>query len=241
MTHGPRVVGVEDLLLLPDVAGPDAATEVAGARTLLDEVTSRRAPATLRVYRPAGPTVAFGRVDTLRSGYEDAVHAAKTAGFDVAVRACGGRAVAYDETSLVVDHVAPEEGSPLSSRTRERFWAFASLYAEALAELGVDARVGPVPDEYCPGPYSVNAGRRVKLVGTAQRVARGGWLFSSVLIVSGEDRLRQVLEPVYAAIGLPFDPATVGSVSTEVPGTTATDVQRSVLQAYAQRYLLRPR
>ncbi len=224
--------------MLHDVSGPDAQTELAGARALLDEVAAGRAPATLRVYRPIGPTVAFGRVDTLRSGYADALAAARSGGFDTAVRVCGGRAVAYDPTCLVLDHVAPDEGSPLDSRTQERFWSFASLYAEALAGLGVDARVGPVPDEYCPGPYSVNAGRRVKLVGTAQRVARGGWLFSAVLIVSGAVKLRRVLGPVYIAIGMPFDPATVGSVGDEVPGSTTAEVQRVVLEAYAKRYRL---
>jgi len=229
---------VEELRVLHDVAGPDADTEMAAARALLDEVAAGRSPATLRVYRPLGPTVAFGRVDTLRSGYADAVAAARRAGFDTAVRVCGGRAVAYDPTCLVLDHVAPDDGSPLDSRTQERFWSFASLYAEALSELGVDARVGPVPDEYCPGPYSVNAGRRVKLVGTAQRVARGAWLFSTVLIVTGPARLRRVLGPVYAAIDMPFDPATVGSVSDEVPGTTTADVQRVVFEAYAKRYRL---
>ncbi|MDQ3629097.1 MAG: lipoate--protein ligase family protein [Actinomycetota bacterium] len=230
---------MEELRVLRDAPGPDAQAEVAGAKALLHEVAAGRAPATLRVYRPLGATVAFGRVDTLRPGYAAAVAAARSAGFDVAVRASGGRAVAYDETCLVVDHVAPDEGSPLTSRTRRRFSAFASLYAEALAGLGVDARVGPVPDEYCPGPYSVNAGRRVKLVGTAQRVARGGWLFSSVVIVSGAVRLREVLGPVNAGIVMPFDPCTVGSVSDEVPGTTTADVERVVLEAYAQRYRLR--
>lgn len=225
--------------MLHDTPGPDAAAEVARALALLDEVAAGRAPATLRVYRPRGPTVAFGRVDTLRPGYAEAVAAARSAGFDVAVRSCGGRAVAYDETSLVLDHVAPDVVSPVDSRTQQRFWSFASLYAEALAELGVDARVGPVPDEYCPGPYSVNAGGRIKLVGTAQRVARGGWLFSTVVIVSGPARLRRVLAPVYAGIDLPFDAATVGSVTDEVPGTTTADVLRVVFEAYGQRYRLR--
>lgn len=232
---------MDELRVLHDVAGPDAQTEVAGARALLDEVAAGREPATLRVYRPIGPTVAFGRIDTLRAGYADAVAAARSAGFATAVRTCGGRAVAYDEMCLVLDHVAPDQGSPLDSRTQERFWSFASLYAEALSGLGVDARVGPVPDEYCPGPYSVNAGRRVKLVGTAQRVARGAWLFSAVVIVAAAARLRDVLGPVYAGIGMPFDPATVGSVTDEAPGTTTADVQRVVLDAYGQRYALDPR
>ena len=53
-------------------------------------------------------------------------------------------------------------------RTYERFEEVAGLIADALRALGVDARVGEVPGEYCPGAYSVNARRR-----------RGSWRASA--------------------------------------------------------------
>jgi lipoate-protein ligase A len=216
-------------------ADPGGQAEVDGARALLSEVVAG-AGETLRIYRPAGPTVAFGRIDTLRPGYGSAVAAARARGFDPVVRAVGGRAVAYDSTCLVLDHAAPEPQRSLD--TRGRFDDFGRLYGQALGALGVDARVGEVPDEYCPGPFSINARGVVKLVGTAQRVTRGGWLFSAVVVVDGAARLREVLAPVYAGIGMAFEPASVGAVADEVPGVTADDVQDAVLDQYAGRWRL---
>lgn len=212
-----------------------AQAEVDGARRLLAEVVAG-APETLRIYRPSAATVAFGRIDTLRPGYADAVAAASAGGFEPVVRAVGGRAVAYDPTCLVLDHLAPEPDRTLS--TSRRFDAFGRLHADALHALGVDARVGEVPEEYCPGPFSVNARGLVKLVGTAQRVVRGGWQFSAVVIVDGAARLREVLAPVYASIDMPFAPASVGAVADEVPGVTADDVEDAVLEQYAKRWRL---
>jgi lipoate-protein ligase A len=216
-------------------AGAGAQAEVDGARALLREVVDG-APETLRIYRPSSPTVAFGRVDTLRPGYADAVAAARAAGFEPVVRMVGGRAVAYDSACLVLDHAARQPDRALD--TRRRFDDFGRLHADALRGLGVDARVGEVPDEYCPGPFSINARGTVKLVGTAQRVTRGGWLFSAVVVVDGAARLREVLAPVYARIGIPFRPASVGAVAGEVPGVTADDVEDAVLEQYAHRWRL---
>lgn len=216
-------------------AGPGAQAEVDGARTLLREVVAG-AGETLRIYRPSGPTVAFGRIDTLRTGYDSAVAAARAHGFKPVVRSVGGRAVAYDSACLVLDHAAPEPQRSLD--TSRRFDDFGRLYADALAGLGVDARVGEVPAEYCPGPFSVNARGAAKLVGTAQRVTRGGWVFSAVVVVDGAARLREVLAPVYAGIDMAFEPASVGAVADEVPGVTADDVEDAVLDQYARRWQL---
>lgn len=216
-------------------AGAGAQAEVDGAHALLREVVDG-APETLRIYRPSGPTVAFGRLDSLRPGYAGAVAAARAAGFDPVVRAVGGRAVAYDSSCLVADHAAPELAGALD--TRRRFDDFGRLHTDALRSLGVDARVGQVPAEYCPGLFSVNARATVKLVGTAQRVTRGGWLFSAVIVVDGAERLRDVLAPVYAHLAMPFSPASVGAVADEVVGVSTDDVEDALLEQYARRWQL---
>ena len=83
----------------------------------------------------------------------------------------------------------------------------AGIVAAALRSLGVDARVGEVPGEYCPGAWSVNAARadearRDRPAPDHGRRARGG--------VARGHRLgtlvRAALEPVYAALGLDWDP-----------------------------------
>ncbi len=97
-----------------------------------------------------------------------------------------------------------------------RFAAEAESQAQALRGLGIDARVGEVPGEYCPGRFSVNARGQTKLIGAAQRIISGAWLFSTVVVVGGAARVRAVLEEVYAALALDWDPASVGSIADEV-------------------------
>ena len=96
----------------------------------------------------------------------------------------------------------------------------------------MDARVGPVPGEYCPGAHSINARGTVKLIGTAQRAIKGAWLFSSLVVVGDERRLRPVLGEIYDRLALPFDEASVGSLRAEQPGLTADDVEDALLEAY---------
>jgi lipoate-protein ligase A len=182
----------------------------------------------LRVYSPQ-PTAAFSRRDTLRPGYERAAAAVRRFGFDPVVRSQGGSLAAYHRGSVVVDHVhravqeSPDPG--------ERFRRFAAMHAEMLVRLGVDARIGPVAGEYCPGEYSINAGG-AKIVGSAQRVTRDGWLFSTVIQVAGAAHLREVLTAAYRELGYDFEPATVGVVRDVVPAVTVPTVAAAVRAAY---------
>jgi hypothetical protein len=138
--------------------------------------------------------------------------------------------VAYTGNAIVVDHVAHEPDA-MGAHDR-RFEQFGALFAEAFGRLGVDARVGAVPGEYCPGAHSVNARGTVKLVGTAQRVIKNAWLFSSLVVVGDDDRLRPVLTRVYGHLGLPFDEASVGSLAGEAPVLGIEAVERALLEAY---------
>ncbi|SDS87277.1 Lipoate-protein ligase A [Actinoplanes derwentensis] len=182
----------------------------------------------LRVHSPE-PTAAFSRRDTRRLGYERAAHALRQQGFEPVVRPQGGSLAAYHRGSVVVDHVhrePPETFDPV-----ERFQRFARLHAAILAGLGADARIGPVPGEYCPGDYSINAAG-TKIVGSAQRVTRDGWLFSTVIQVTGTEVLRGALTAAYGELGYDFDPSTVGTLEDVLPGLTVADVTAAVLTAY---------
>jgi octanoyl-[GcvH]:protein N-octanoyltransferase len=207
------------------------ALEVAVAHALVERVNEGVFDAVVRVYRPA-PTVAFGRLDRLRPGFADAVAAARSHGFEPVLRAPGGHAVAYHEGCLGIDSVVGER-DPIAGM-HERFAATGSLLADALRCLGVDARVGPVPSEFCPGEFTVNARGAVKLVGTAQRVLRHASLLAASVAVSGAERLRAVLVDVYAALELDWDPATVGAVGDEA-GVSVDEVEAAVLDTYEAR------
>jgi lipoate-protein ligase A len=215
--------------LLRDRDTEGGTLDVAVSHALLQRAAGGELPPTLRLYRPA-PTVAFGRLDRLRPGFADAVTAAGAHGFEPVVRLPGGHAAAYTEHSLGIDVVSPDR-DPIA-RVHERFRRTAELLAGALAGLGVDAHVGEVPGEYCPGPYSVNARRRVKLAATAQRLVHGAWLLSGVVVVRDGARVREVLADVYDRLELEWDPQTAAAVEDEVPGIDVGDVERAVVAAY---------
>jgi octanoyl-[GcvH]:protein N-octanoyltransferase len=223
--------------LLQGRAGEDPALDLALAPALLQSVAAGDRGPLLRFYRPL-PTVAFGRRDSLRTGFPAAAAAARDHGFTPVIRPAGGRAAAYHDGCLVIDEIAPDADA--MSDIRERFAAGAQSQARALRSLGVDARVGEVPGEYCPGEFSVNARGAVKLVGAAQRIIRGAWLFSSVIVVDGAASVRAVLEDVYAELGLDWDPATTGAIADEVPGVTVAQVDAALRAQYASRYTLAP-
>lgn len=216
----------------------DQALEVAVALAMVRRVSGGMSGPVVRVYRPHAPVVAFGRRDTLRPGFSEAVKAAREAGFTPVVRSQGGRAVAYTNQSLVVDHVSPHPG--LASGMNERFTTYGQLWAEVLARHSVDARVGAVPGEYCPGAYSVNARGQAKLVGTAQRVVRRAWLFSAVAIFDDTDILRPLLTVLYRILDLPFDASSVGSVRAEAPELSLDRLEAAIIAAYGDRFDLTP-
>ena len=190
---------------------------------------------TLRLYRPA-PTVAFGQRDSRLPGFEAAARACRRLGFEPLVRRAGGRAAAYHEGTLVVDHIEPDADAVAG--TKARFGYFGQLFADTLQAVGVQAGVGEIPGEYCPGEFSVHGtvpagGSRIKLVGTAQRVVAGAWLFSSVIVVENSAPIRHVLTDSYAALGLDWIPATAGAVEDLVPGVDVHAVAGALLETYA--------
>lgn len=200
--------------------------------TLLRSAASGELPPTLRLYRPS-PTLAFGQRDTRLAGFGTAADAALGHGFAPLVRKAGGRAAAYHQGCLIVDHIEPHDDAIAGSRTR--FGLLGEILAEALRRVGVDAAVGEIPGEYCPGEFSVHGKGAVpvKLVGTAQRVISGAWLFSSVVVVQDSPPIRAVLEDTYAALDLPWDPATAGAADDLVPGLTVDEVADAVIAVYA--------
>ena len=184
----------------------------------------------MRLYTPV-PTVAMSRRESHMSGFEAARRAASERGFTPAIRPTGGRAVAYDETCLVFDVVAREvEGSIDQARF---FREIGDALAVAMRGLGVAARVGDVPGEYCPGEFSINARGAVKLIGTSQRAVRGARLLSGMLPLGRVERFTDVLLAVNAALELEWDPATFGTLAAEVPRTPRAMVERALIAALA--------
>ncbi len=198
-------------------------------------VAAGELPETLRIAHP-GTTVAFAKRDAVADGYEQAVRAARAHGFEATLRLAGGRAAVFHGGTMEIGHALPD-GEPRAG-IHERFRQTAGRLARALGRLGVDARVGEVPGEYCPGRYSVNARGTVKLAGIGQRVVAGGSHTGVVLVVSGEKRINEVLRPVYEVLGLAWAPEASGSVEAESSGTSWDTVREAILAEYARDYEL---
>ena len=75
-------------------------------------------------------------------------------------------------------------------------------------------------------------------MGVGQRLIRGAAHVGGVVVVSGGDRIRDVLLPVYHALGVDWLPETVGSVEDEAQGIAYDTVAQAILNEFAARYTL---
>lgn len=208
------------------------AYDAALGRALLRAVATGRAPESLRLHRP-GDFVAFSGLDRASPGFAAAVAAARCAGFEAVLRLTGGRAAAAHGGALAFSWCVPSADP--RRNIRARFACAAAAIAGALQSLGVDARVGAVPGEYCPGAFSVNAGGRIKLAGLAQRLSRGAAYLGGVIVVTGGSRIRRVLGPVYESLALPWNPESAGAAEDEAPGLTCMAVAQALRAALQRR------
>jgi lipoate-protein ligase A len=207
----------------------DPAFDVALSQAILTRLGRGELSPGICLYRPA-PAVELGKLDRRRPGFDAACAAARGHGFEAVLRVVGGHAAAHDHESLVFEHfTAADFGTGL----KERFEATSERLAAALREVGVDARVGAVAGEYCPGDYSINSRGSLKVAGIAQRVVKGAALVSAVVVVGGGERIRSVLVDVYRELDLEWRPSTAGALRDHNPDVSVEDVERSVRAAFA--------
>ena len=207
----------------------DPVLDAAITHALLRQVGAGGRPPTARIFRP-GATMAFGRLDVLSDGYVAARAAAVEHGFTPLLRLGGGHAAGYDAGSVLVELIRPV--ATIAEGIHERFADVTALLVEALAALGIAARVGELAGEYCAGEWSVNAAG-IKLAGTAQRSIKGASLVTAMVIVEGSAPLRAALVDVYAALGIDWRPGTAGGAADIVRSLTAADVARTLVATLA--------
>ena len=190
---------------LPDV---DADRRV--TRRLLDR-TERTDEPTLRVWRPPRQ-LAFGRRDSALDGYERAREIAADRGYAPIDRSAGGSAVAYTGTTVAFAIAVPVESGRGWGDIESRYRETVSDLTGALEAVGATVTRGEPDGSFCPGEHSLQG--TGKVAGVAQRVRRESALVGGCVLTSKADEraVSRVLEPVYATLGLPFDPNAVGSV-----------------------------
>lgn len=186
-------------------------------RDLLATVAETGVPA-VRAWIPHRH-LAFGRRDANEPGYAAASAAAEAHGFPPVERSVGGRAVAYTGTTVAFASLEPLEHA--RQGMTERYEAAVETVVAALDSLGVDAESGEPANSFCPGDYSVQAPvvggtdepALAKVAGIAQRVTADAALVAGVVVVTDREEVAAVLDPVYDALDVQFDPASVGSVA----------------------------
>lgn len=184
--------------------------DTAVSHAMLRRVAAGSAGESLRLYAP-DRALLFSSLDARRPGYARALSLADAADCPALIRLAGGHAALFLEESIAFAWASPDPSARL--HIRQRFEVVAEWIKTSLQRLGLDARVGPVPGEYCPGQYSLNIGGRVKVMGMGQRVIQGGAHLGGVLTVGQTDVLRETLVPIYEALEVDFEPETAGGIA----------------------------
>jgi len=187
--------------------------DAAVSRAVLMQVAAGDLPETLRLYVPER-LVAFGSRDAVSPAFEAAQQVAAAEGFGSYRRLAGGKAAVFHEHTIAFAWAIPSADP--SATITERFDEAVDIITTALGSLGVDARTGEIPGEYCPGANSISAGGRSKLVGIGQRLIGGAAHVGGVIVVDRADLVNRALIPVYEVLGYPWDPATTGAVAEEI-------------------------
>ncbi len=204
---------------------------------MLRSVAAGSTEESLRLYVP-DDALLFSSLDARRPGYARAVECAREAGYEPLIRLAGGHAAVFLETSMAFAWASADPDASL--HIRPRFERLTGWIVAALQSLGLDARIGEIPGEYCPGEFSVNVAGRVKVMGVGQRVIRGGAHVGGVVTVARSGALREILTPVYDALELDFRPETAGGVADFDPNLTSERVIEAVIEILrSEGYVLR--
>jgi len=206
------------------------ALDTALSRALLLRVSDGDLGETFRLHLP-GRVVAFGKRDSISSGYAAAVRATRAMGFEAVERLAGGRAAVFHEGTLAFSWSAPVTDP--RSGIHDRFRHLSQLLVRAFERLGIVAAIGELPGEYCPGEYSIHVGGK-KVMGVGQRLARRAAHIGGVIVVSDAKLVRDALVPVYSALDLEWNPATAGALQDADPWVTLQRVGDAVLAELAE-------
>jgi lipoyl(octanoyl) transferase len=181
-------------------------------------------PPTVRFFAWAPPTISVGSGQRLDSGLNLA--ACRRWGVGLVRRPTGGSAIYHDgpERELTYCVVAGPEDFVGAGALLEAYRWIAQALVEGLGRLGVPAEMVPVvpsasrPPAFCfarTGSYEIEVAGR-KLVGSAQRRRRGGFLqHGSVMLGADAERLRAL----FPAEGDPLaGMTTIEAVTGRRPG-----------------------
>lgn len=162
----------------------------------------------LLIFDQPAPVVSFSGLDRVSPSFTEAVAAARSGGAAAVSRISGGRAVAAHTGCLRLTFAAPHPRGEID--VQARFSSLSRPILSALRALGVDAHLGEIDGEWCPGGASINLSHRRKLVGIGQRSTADAHHLCALITVSEGDLIVDMLDPVYRSLGYPFSREAVG-------------------------------
>jgi lipoate-protein ligase A len=196
----------------------------------LRQHAAAQAEPAVRVWQPQRQ-VAFGRRDAAAPGYDRARRIARERGYAPVGRSVGGRAVAYYGSTVAFARAEPIDDP--REGLQERYDRATEAVSSALETVGLErVSAGEPEDTFCPGSHSLSVDGG-KIVGLAQRVTTDAALLAGVAIPQDRWPIAEVLEAVYDALDVPFDPCTVGSVASAGgvgdPDALATAIEEALV------------
>ncbi len=187
-----------------------ASLDTAVSRAILRRVSDNELPETLQLGQPH-KVVAFGKHDALTDGFTEAVSIAIAHRFDPTIRIAGGRAVVFHRG--VVRFTWTVASPDPVAEMLDRFTIAGDRVVRALGSLDINASIGELDREYCPGRYSVHLLKGGKIMGCGQRLARNAAQVAGMVVVEDAAVVNDVLAPIYSVLGLDMDPLVTGAVT----------------------------
>ncbi|MEZ5824790.1 MAG: hypothetical protein R3C97_08640 [Geminicoccaceae bacterium] len=92
-----------------------------------------------------------------------------------------------------------------------------------------------MPDEFCPGTYSVNIAGRRKIAGLAQRLGKQAYHLGAVILVGQSGPASDAMISAYAKLQLPLDPNTIGAIRNDATNADFTAVTAAILDHLSEK------
>ena len=109
---------------------------------------------------------------------------------------------------------------------------------ETLISIGVDAYIGEINGEYCPGKYSVNARKKLKIMGVGQRLAKYATHVGGVINVTNSNLTQNILTKIYKDFDYEWIPTTVGSIEDEIGKITNSEMISALIKKFSEYYFV---
>jgi len=188
--------------------------DISISKKLLSQVNKNEITSLLRIYTN-NKQIAFGPSDIRNPGYKNAVKIAKENNFQVVNRLTGGHAVAFHGGTLSFAFMIHDKEAKL--KMHYYFQLISTILKSSMESMGINCYIDELMGEYCPGQYSINIEKKIKIIGIAQRIMSNAMYIGGFISVNNELVIKKILVPIYHSLGIDWDIKTAGSIANYIP------------------------